>query len=468
VLGGELLRAETVALLITVALGSILAAAIFRQRIPARTAHKRGALVLRARSWRPGGAGRRLPGCELFIGHVAVRPADETKHFKLIGTTGTGKSTALYELLRGALLRGDRAVIADPDTAYLSRFYDSYRGDVILNPFEPHAVTWDVFAEIRSPYDVEELARALIPPHEDATGREWRAYARTFLCAVLRRCHEQGLRNRAELWRLLAVATAEELRPIVFGTPAQPFLEADNSRMFCSIRSVAISAIAALEHVHAQRAVGFSVRSWVEHGRGVLFMPYRAAQISALRSMIATWMRLAIFQVMSAPENADQRIWFVIDELDALGAIDGLKDALARLRKFGGRCVLGFQSVAQVFGTYGDGDAHTIIENCGHTLILRCSGSEHGGTSEFASRLIGEREIVRQQRSQGRDREGLLSVRAPRRSTQVNEQHTTEMAVLASELEQLPDLTGYLKTASSPQWRLIRLDASRARWPSIT
>ena len=33
-----------------------------------------------------------------------------------------------------------------------------------------------------------------------------------------------------------------------------------------------------------------------------------------------------------------------------LGAIDGLKDALARLRKFGGPLRLGFQSMAQVFG----------------------------------------------------------------------------------------------------------------------
>ena len=64
--------------------------------------------------------------------------------------------------------------------------------------------------------------------------------------------------------------------------------------------------------------------------------------------MIATWLRLAIFEAMSGDEDHDQRLWFVIDELDALGAIDGLKDALARLRKFGGRCVLGFQSVAQV------------------------------------------------------------------------------------------------------------------------
>jgi type II secretory pathway predicted ATPase ExeA len=40
---------------------------------------------------------------------------DETKHFKMVGTSGTGKSTAIRELPEGALARGDRAVIADPD-----------------------------------------------------------------------------------------------------------------------------------------------------------------------------------------------------------------------------------------------------------------------------------------------------------------------------------------------------------------
>ncbi len=81
--------------------------------------------------------------------------------------------------------------------------------------------------------------------------------------------------------------------------------------------------------------------------------------------------------------EGDRRLWFIIDELDALGQIDGLKDALARLRKFGGRCVLGFQSIAQVRGTYGDAEAQTIVENCGNTLILRCSASERGGTAEL-------------------------------------------------------------------------------------
>jgi type IV secretory pathway TraG/TraD family ATPase VirD4 len=164
---------------------------------------------------------------------------------------------------------------------------------------------------------------------------------------------------------------------------------------------------------------------------------------------------------MSQPEDRDQRLWFVIDELDALGAIDGLKDALARLRKFGGRCVLGFQSIAQVTSTYGQSHANTIVENCANTLILRCSGSENGGTSQYASRLIGDREILRRQVSRGSDRESSFSLRSGRRSRSITEQHATEPAVMPSELEQLPDLCGYLKTASSAAWLKVAFGNSR-------
>jgi type IV secretory pathway TraG/TraD family ATPase VirD4 len=383
----------------------------------------------------------------------------QTKHFKFIGTTGTGKSTAIRELLRKAIDRGDRAVFADPDGGYCREFHQRYRGDIVLNPFEAESVQWDLFAEIRSNYDAEQLASALVPDCEDASAREWRAYARTFLAAIIRRCHARGERNAVDLWRLLNIASAEELRPWVAGTPAQPFLDPDNARMFGSIRAVLTSAIAAFEFVLAQRGSAFSVRRWIgEQGQcGNLFIPYKAGQVAALKSMIAAWLRLAIFEAMSQPEGRDQHLWFVIDELDALGAIDGLKDALARLRKFGGRCVLGFQSVSQVSSVYGHGPAQAIIENCGNTLLLRCSGSEQGGTSQFASRLIGDREVVRLQTSRGRDRDGPLLGKGGRRSRNVTEQQTTETAVMPSELEQLPDLAGYLKTASSPTWRLVAL-----------
>jgi type IV secretory pathway TraG/TraD family ATPase VirD4 len=168
-------------------------------------------------------------------------------------------------------------------------------------------------------------------------------------------------------------------------------------------------------------------------------------------------MRIAIFEAMDRGEG-DQRLWFVVDELDALGEIDGLKDALARLRKFGGRCVLGFQSISQVSSTYGKGAADTIVENCGNSLILRCSASEQGGTSQFASRLIGQREVVHTTQSKThRPGEWMAS-------TTTNEHRSIEPAIMASEIERLSDLKGFLKMASIPDW--IRVTLTPVRYPT--
>ena len=49
------------------------------------------------------------------------------------------------------------------------------------------------------------------------------------------------------------------------------------------------------------------MRQWVREGSGVLFLPYQAEQIAALESLIATWMRLAIFQTMSLPKGNNRR-----------------------------------------------------------------------------------------------------------------------------------------------------------------
>jgi type IV secretory pathway TraG/TraD family ATPase VirD4 len=429
--------------------------------------HQRGAVVTQAHDRTPAAKPPRARSAQITLAGTAIPPEDETKHFKLIGTTGTGKSTAIQEILETALRRGDRAVIADPDGGYCGRFYDPARGDVVLNPFDRRSLKWDLFGEIDNAYDVEQLSRSLIPDH-DGSDRSWRSYARTFFTAVTRQAHEGGIKDLGELYRLLVVADTSELRPLLKGTPAQPFLEQHNSRMFDSIRSVTSSAVAAIDYIAQQQAPPFSIRRWVtDESPGVLFIPYKAGQIAALRSTISGWMRLAIFEAMTQDEPPDERasgrarrLWFVVDELDALGQIDGLKDALARLRKFGGRCVLGFQSIAQVSSTYGQGDAHTIVENCGNTLILRCSASEGGGTARFASQLIGEREVLHFTESTSRRHTEFLG------SVSRSEHLSVEAAVLPSQIEQLPDLAGYLKHASDPRWHRVRLTAV-SRWNEL-
>jgi hypothetical protein len=388
---------------------------------------------------------------------VSVPLVDETKHFKIIGTTGTGKSTAIHEILSAALSRGDRAVIADPDGGYLNRYYDPQRGDVILSPFDTDARKWDLFGEITEDYDIDQLARALIPDSGDED-RVWNEYARTLFAEVVRQLRESDMCNDRELSRVLNKADDEELGRMLEGTAAARFFKQGNERMLASTQAVLASAVRVFEYTTRHEASLLSVRAWVREGRaglgrgcgGVLFLPYKAVEIAALRRLISAWMRLSIFEAMNC-EEGDQRLWFIVDELDALGEIDGLKDALARLRKFGGRCVLGFQSIAQVSGLYGKGTAETIVENCGNTLILRCSASERGGTSEFASKLIGQREVLHTTLSITR-RSGEW-----RSSTSKSEQLRIEPAVMASEIERLPDLTGYLKIASVPDWQMATL-----------
>jgi type IV secretory pathway TraG/TraD family ATPase VirD4 len=421
--------------------------------------HKRGTVVTDVTgAQRRALRRKRRDPTRLTLTGIDVPPLDETKHFKLIGTTGTGKSTAIRELLQTIRARGERAVIADPDGGYSQAFHDPEQGDVILNPFDERSRKWDLYAELRQPYDYEQLARSIVGEGEGGE-RSWRLYAQQFLAALLRQTHELKLRDTAELVRLLTAASTEELGILLDGTAAKPFLEGGNERMLGSIRSVTSAATAALDFIAEQKSEAFSIRHWVRAGNGCLYLPYMADQIASLRSLISTWMRIAIFETMTSTANhsanSAQPLWFIVDELDALGKIDGLKDALARLRKFNGRCVLGFQSIAQVSNTYGDGEAQTIVENCGNTLILRCSASEQGGTAKFASRLIGQREVIRQQTSTSRSRQGFAE--RTQRSRTTSQQHVTEDAVMASEIEQLPDLSGYLKLASSPSWLRVRM-----------
>jgi type IV secretory pathway TraG/TraD family ATPase VirD4 len=37
------------------------------------------------------------------------------------------------------------------------------RNDVILNPFDPDSMKWNLLGEITNDYDVDQLARSLIP-----------------------------------------------------------------------------------------------------------------------------------------------------------------------------------------------------------------------------------------------------------------------------------------------------------------
>lgn len=136
---------------------------------------------------------------------------------------------------------------------------------------------------------------------------------------------------------------------------------------------------------------------------------------------------------LSLSENQERGLWYVFDELDSLGKISSLRAGLTKLRKYGGRCILGIQTISQLRSTYGRNEAQTLLACTSVKCILRAGDSE---TARSMEQELGEQEIERTQVSETSGDSFNENV-----STQI----VRQSAVLSSELTALPDLSGYLK-----------------------
>jgi hypothetical protein len=58
----------------------------------------------------------------------------EANHILLMGDSGSGKSSAIRQILRQIAARGETAIVYDPALEFTAEFYSPERGDLILNP----------------------------------------------------------------------------------------------------------------------------------------------------------------------------------------------------------------------------------------------------------------------------------------------------------------------------------------------
>ncbi|WP_298191681.1 type IV secretion system DNA-binding domain-containing protein [Metallibacterium sp.] len=330
---------------------------------------------------------KRLGGLE--IGGVPIPRDFEVLNFLIAGAPGTGKSTAIAPMIKTMRERGDRVFVADARGDYLRRFYRP--GDLILNPRDKRSVPWSPLSEIHAPEDAAAIARSLIP---DGEGRDanWHRFAQQLLEGVLLHALQQALTN-ADVARLMRVASRDELRERLSGTPADGLLsEKSDSQMFGDIRSTASPYTKALGWLTPDAgAQAFSLRRWArdEKQTAACWWNYQDAQIVALKTLIATQLDLLALGVLEQPDSHDRRTWLIVDELSALSRIGTLEDFLARARKAGGAAVLGVQTLAQLRREYGEHSASAIIACCSSLLALALGDVD---SQEYVSKLFGEQE----------------------------------------------------------------------------
>lgn len=374
-------------------------------------------------------------GADVSIGGVSIPRMLEAQHFLVSGTTGAGKTQVINGMLRSIRKRRNRAVIADPAGGFYARF--GQPSDLLLNPFDKRSVAWSPFAEIRADYDCERIAKAVVPDGV-GDGAEWHHYAQTLIAQTMLAMHRKEEKSIKRLLYWLTTADQKELGGLLEGTPAAALCAKGNDKMLASTRGIISTYLGVFQYLADEG--DFSIRKWIqeEWRDSWLFITYRDDQMGLLRNLVSTFLEMALVEGLSLSENQERGLWYIMDEVDSLGKISSLKGGLTKLRKYGGRCVLGLQTIAQLRATYGRDEAQTLIANTSVKCILRAGDSE---TAKNMEQELGEQEIERTQTNDSFSSNQGGNSQSESTSTQV----VRQSAVLASEIMGLPDLQGYLK-----------------------
>ncbi|MFG0229439.1 type IV secretion system DNA-binding domain-containing protein [Achromobacter sp. 413638] len=373
---------------------------------------------------------------QVDIAGVPMPTKIETLHLLLNGATGSGKSVLLRGLLFSLLKRGDRAIIVDPNGDLYSKF--GRKDDVILNPYDQRTEGWSFFNEVRADYDWQRLAMSVVPLGKDANAEEWNSFGRLLLREAARKLHELGTPDIEELFRWCTIANDKDLRTFLSGTLAESLFagSTEASKALTSARFVLSNKLS--EHMSMPRGK-FSIRDWMEHGSGCLYITWREDMKHAMKPLLSAWVDVFCTALLSLPEDHQRRWWAIIDELASLEKLASLEDLLTKGRKNGGRAVAGLQSVSQLDDIYGKQMSQTLRASFRSLVVLGGSKTDPE-TAEEMSKALGEHEVARPEYNQNRN---------PGSSPTTGEklEHTTERVVTPAQIQSLPDLTGWLAFA---------------------
>jgi len=357
----------------------------------------------------------------------------ENLHLLLAGATGTGKTVALAQLLESVLRRGDRLIIVDPNGGFLSRFF--LPGDIVLNPFDSRSQSWSIFNELHDEYDFKRYALSVVPKGITDEAEEWNGYARLLFQAATKKMAGIGNTDIFSLIKLLTSESDESLKEFLSDTEAEGLFvgakEALSSARFILAKYLD-------PHQYLKPDGHFSIRKWLADGSGNLYITWREDMLEALKPLVSTWVDILCTSILSLPESSDRRVWMIIDELDSLQKLPSLEDAATKGRKHGLRIVAGIQSTAQLERTNGEKDA-TVLRSCFRSILVLAGGRSDSKTAEDLSRSLGEHEVERETHGE------TVNLRGGSRSR--NTRIERERVVMASEIQALPALTGYLAFA---------------------
>jgi type IV conjugative transfer system coupling protein TraD len=373
----------------------------------------------------------------------------EFLHTIILGSTGTGKTNAILDLLDQIRKNGDRAIIYDKMGSYTANYYQPQK-DVILNPLDQRSKAWSFYNEIRRESDYDYIASALIPEKKDSSGPFWTDSARRVFSVFAQKLKNQLKENPSNknFLQLLLKSNFKILADFLSSTSATSLINVESEKTSLSILAILSAYLSSLKYLKDDNShENFSIRNWIEleNNDSFLFISSRSDQHDSLQPLISTWIDIAVKALLSLDQNnytkADKRrVWIILDEIGSLQQMPSLLDGLAQSRQFGGAFILSLHSISQLKSIYGKDKTDTITSLCRNKLFFAGADDE---TAEYCSQNLGHQEIEEV-------KEGIsYGANEIRDGVSLNNYKSHKRIIISSQIMYMKSLQAYLKFAGN-------------------
>ncbi len=402
----------------------------------------------------------------LHTGSIPVPRRAETRHFFVIGRSGTGKTRLLYSFLEKIRKQKAKALVYDFKGDYVSCFFCP-ETDFIFNPLDFRTLHWCLFSEVEIVADIDTIATSLIPPSR-AEDKFWIDGARDVFSAILFYLKNTGQVQNADIWNHVSL-TEEEMLSLMQGAVQQGFEQCRRAlgylQGFKAGSKVASDVLSTMRQYtncfyyvrHLQSS--FIIKEWIEsEGSSFLFLVGYPKLRDTLRPLLSLFIDLALKHVLSLPENTNRRIYFLIDEFVTLQKLPTIIQGLEQGRSKGLSLVLALQDFNQLERIYGE-TAYSILNNCSTILSFALNDPR---SQDILSRAFGEIEKLET------DESLAMGPEDTRDGLSLQRKRKTERLLLPSEFSTLEDLQAFVKILHYPVARVkIPFVSFPAKNPSL-
>lgn len=366
----------------------------------------------------------------------------ENEHFLITGSSGSGKTSLIRNMLRQIEERNQTVIVYDPEGEFIEEFYSPERGDVILNPLDKRCPAWSPVYEISDLAELDTIPNSLIKSSADSADKDsfFIPAARRVLSVVLEIMVKNKITRPDYLYhffnqpfqkiaKALKGTSAENIIPLEAPTQAAGVI--GNISKELSV----FSLLPSIENCNEE----FSIRDWVKQDKkGWVFLSVPEKYSDKCNSILSLWFDLFMEELLSIDTDKVQPIFVVIDEAQKLPQIKTFKnnDLFTRTRKRLISVLLGFQDINQMQALYGVKQTNTLVNNTG---LKFCFSSNDNDTCKWVSGILGQNEVKKSRES------FTAGVKEYRDGKTVSEDIRTEDLIIPSEISILPKFTCFIR-----------------------